>query len=280
MVCESVDERDLIERYLLGRLSDADREAFEAHAFECERCLGALETMRVLREELRRERVAAVPDPTTGSRAPWDWHPVLATAAAVLVVLMGAGGVLGWLWHVRSAERPGAVSTELKTPAAPSTSGKSAPSIPSTDAVLELARIDPPRYVPFTVRGAGDDRAGRFDRAMQDYSNGNYERAAIGLRRVLADDSEDVETNFFLGIALLMTDDVDRGIERLRVTIALGESSFRELASLDLGKVLIRKGDLAAAERELNRTITLQGSHRSEASDLLRALQALRRSSR
>jgi predicted Zn-dependent protease len=158
--------------------------------------------------------------------------------------------------------------------------GSAPPPAASSDAALALARIEPPRYLPFTMRGNEDDRARRFARAMQDYSNGDYQRAATGLRRVLADDPEDVETNFFLGIALLMTDDVDGGIERLRAAIARGDSLFRQLASLDVAKALVRKGDLAAAERELNRTITFQGSHRSEASDLLHRLQLLRRSSR
>jgi tetratricopeptide (TPR) repeat protein len=278
MVCESIEERDLIAQYLLGRLSDADRDAFEAHAFECDRCLNALETMRILQAELRRQRGAIPHEIPTVRRAPWRWKGPLAAAAAILIVTVGVG------WRLRHTLAPNSPTVRTAHPAtAPlsATPGASTPSsIASSDSILALARVEPPRYVPFTVRGSDDERARRFDRAMQDYSNGDYQRAATGLRRVLEDDSEDVEANFFLGIALLMTDDVDGAIECLRTTIAHGDSPFRQVASLDLAKALMRKRDLAASERELNRTIVLQGSHRSEASDLLRRLQLLRRSSR
>jgi len=280
MVCESIEERDLIEQYLLGRLSDADRDAFEAHAFECDRCLNALETMRILQAELRRQRATVAPEATaTVSRWPWSWQGALAAAAVILVVTLGIG------WQLRHAA-PAQNSLTART-AGPATAPTSAtprdgipPPIAPSDTVLALARIEPPRYVPLTTRGAEDERARRFDRAMQDYSSGDYQRAATGLRRVLADDSGDVETSFFLGIALLMTDDVDGAIERFRAVMARGDSSFRQVASLDLAKALMRKGDLAAAEQELNRTITLPGSHQSDASDLLQRLQLLRRSTR
>jgi hypothetical protein len=268
MICESIEERDLIEQYLLGRLSDADRDAFEAHAFECDRCLSALETVRILQAELRQQRATVGPEATAVRRWPWSWQGALAAAAAILVVALGIG------WQLRHTAGP------TTAPTSATREDRTPPPIAPSDTVLALARIEPPRYVPFTTRGAEDERARRFDRAMQDYSNGDYRRAATGLRRVLADESGDVETSFFLGIALLMTDDVDGAIERLRAVMARGDSPFRLMASLDLAKALIRKGDLAAAEQELNRTITLPGSHQSDASDLLRRLQLLRRSSR
>jgi tetratricopeptide (TPR) repeat protein len=281
MVCEGIEERGLIEQYLLGRLSRADRDAFEAHAFECDRCLTALDTMRILQVELRQQRGAIPAETTTVRRAPWRWQGPLAAAAAIVLVAVG----LGWeLRRIHPAQSSPTVRTTppmtVTAPLSGTGAGSAPPPAASSDAALALARIEPPRYLPFTMRGNEDDRARRFARAMQDYSNGDYQRAATGLRRVLADDPEDVETNFFLGIALLMTGDVDGGIERLRAAIARGDSLFRQLASLDVAKALVRKGDLAAAERELNRTITFQGSHRSEASDLLHRLQLLRRSSR
>jgi len=275
MICDGIEERELIEQYLLGRLTEADRDAFEAHAFECDRCLGALDTMRALQDELRQQRAAILPERAAGRSARrWIWPGTLAAAAAVLVVSVGVGR---WRAALPARNSPTDAAAPPAAAPAPAMPRKSAPPAASPDAVLALARIDPPRYVPFTVRGADDERSRRFGRAMQDYSNADYQRAATGLRRVLTDGSEDVETDFFLGIALLMSDEVDAAIERLRATIAHGESPFRQVASLDLAKALMRKGDLAGAERELNRTITLPGSHRSEANGLLQKLQALRR---
>jgi hypothetical protein len=48
-----VEEHDLVEAYLAGRLSDDDRDAFEAHYFACETCLERLETAEDFREGMR-----------------------------------------------------------------------------------------------------------------------------------------------------------------------------------------------------------------------------------
>jgi tetratricopeptide (TPR) repeat protein len=263
MRCEAIHDGDVIEQYLLGRLTDADREAFEAHVFECDRCLGALETTRALREELSRQRAAILTEPA-GSRPAWPW--MLAAAAALLAAAVGSRA---WLLRSGPAEEPRAVVSGAPPPVA------RAPMAPA-ESIQALAAIDPPRYVPFAVRGADDERSRRFESAMRNYVAGDYRRASIGLRRMLADDPSDVEANFFLGIALLMTDDVDGAIQRLRQTVAQGASPFQQTASFDLSKALMRKGDLDAAEQELSRTIDLPGSHGADASNLLKQLRALR----
>lgn len=48
-----VEEHDLVEAYLAGRLSEKDRDAFEAHYFDCETCLERLETANDFREGMR-----------------------------------------------------------------------------------------------------------------------------------------------------------------------------------------------------------------------------------
>ncbi len=48
-----VEEHDLVEAYLAGRLSEGDRDAFEAHYFACETCLEQLETASDFREGMR-----------------------------------------------------------------------------------------------------------------------------------------------------------------------------------------------------------------------------------
>src|SRR6185369_3119805 len=48
-----VEEHDLVESYLAERLSESEREAFEAHYFACETCLERLETANDFREGMR-----------------------------------------------------------------------------------------------------------------------------------------------------------------------------------------------------------------------------------
>ena len=38
MVCADIRDRELLERYVAGQLDGAEREAVEAHVFECDRC--------------------------------------------------------------------------------------------------------------------------------------------------------------------------------------------------------------------------------------------------
>ena len=47
------EEHDLVESYLAGRLSESERDAFEAHYFDCETCLERLETANDFREGMR-----------------------------------------------------------------------------------------------------------------------------------------------------------------------------------------------------------------------------------
>jgi hypothetical protein len=48
------EEHDLAESYLAGRLSDSERDAFEAHYFDCAACLERLETAEDFREGMLR----------------------------------------------------------------------------------------------------------------------------------------------------------------------------------------------------------------------------------
>jgi len=47
------DEHDLVEAYLAGRLNESERDAFEAHYFDCETCMERLETANDFREGMR-----------------------------------------------------------------------------------------------------------------------------------------------------------------------------------------------------------------------------------
>ncbi len=49
MDCLRVERLGVIERYLADRLDETDREAFERHFFECDRCFAALERARTVR---------------------------------------------------------------------------------------------------------------------------------------------------------------------------------------------------------------------------------------
>src|ERR1700687_5497371 len=55
MNCKEVEEREILEEYLLDRLTEPDREEFEKHYFECASCFSQLETRLAVQAELRRQ---------------------------------------------------------------------------------------------------------------------------------------------------------------------------------------------------------------------------------
>src|SRR5258707_5889760 len=88
MDCTRVATEQIAERYLLGTLTEEEKDAFESHFFECDRCFDELRTLRSLREELRRAAPSRAPASSTPRRRlpAWAW-----AAAAVLVVGIGTG---------------------------------------------------------------------------------------------------------------------------------------------------------------------------------------------
>ena len=60
MNCQEVEERDILEGYLLNRLSEAERDEFELHYFECESCVSLLQTGLTVQAELQRQSLALV----------------------------------------------------------------------------------------------------------------------------------------------------------------------------------------------------------------------------
>ena len=87
LTCARVDEEDLDLRYLTGRLSDQDAEAFEAHCFTCDRCWGLVQqgaNIRAVRSPSAPATRQAPKRPPTYRR----WVP-LALAAGLAVLAFG-----------------------------------------------------------------------------------------------------------------------------------------------------------------------------------------------
>src|SRR5262245_7810302 len=95
-------------RYLLGTLSDEERDRLEAHLFECDRCFDELHAMRAVQRELARDRPAILAEPAGRS---WTNYSGLAAAAALVVATGG--------WWITQARPP--VQTAVVQPAQPAT---------------------------------------------------------------------------------------------------------------------------------------------------------------
>src|SRR2546429_8254658 len=86
MDCKRVAAEDVAEHSLLGRLADADRDAFESPVFECDRCFDDLRTLQAVRTELQ-----SMPPTAAVAAARRGRLPVWMTAAAAVALAAGLG---------------------------------------------------------------------------------------------------------------------------------------------------------------------------------------------
>lgn len=272
MDCEQIERQEVVEDYLLGQLSEAERQAFEVHFFECADCLEQVQAFRTLQEELVRQR-AAIRAEGVGAATIWRWAWAVAAAAAVVVVSLG-------LWLRRPQVRPqpsnriaaAPISNAQEQTGTGHKTGEAASTeVPSLE---ELARLDPPHYSPAILRGPTDEATLHFRKGMNHYSKGEYAGAIGDLQSAVNLNPRAADARFFLGACHLLSGQTREAISELRETIALGETPYLEQAHFYLSKAYLRTENGAKAEKELRITIRLHGDRENQARDLLRKLEA------
>ena len=280
MDCARVAREQILESYLLGKLSDEDRDAFEEHFFECTHCFDELKTLRALREELGRPHT----NPVLRTRVFLLWGAVGAFAAAAILII-GLGLSLrehGPTAPIESAQAPttsqpssdatkspssetndpsiariesprGALrgpssapraTTITKTASQPQPKQAESRSPETTGAselaIEHLARVEPRPYDPGTVPGRVDEATERFRRGMERYVKGDFANAIEDLRLARKLDSDAPHISFFVGVTELMLGHVGAAIGSLRQTIALGDSPYLEDAHFYLAKAFLQ----------------------------------------
>jgi tetratricopeptide (TPR) repeat protein len=250
----------------MGRLDEAEREAFEDHLVACAACTEELAGLCALQGELARgrDRIEA-----EGTRRPRNPHRtwVLAVAAAVMATTIGLR-----LW-MREQPTP----FPSPTPVVPDTSPQAIPeppAAPPTVSLSDLAAFDPPPYAPVRLRGNEHDAAERFAEAMELYSRGDWNGALPGLRAASALDPEAPHMAFYHGACALLAGETGEAIRELQRTVALGDTPVLEEAEFLLAKAYLRDGDIDAARQELVKVAALDGDRREEAQDLLTQLDS------
>lgn len=246
MDCREVRQRELIEHYVVGTIDEPDREALEAHLFECDGCFREAETMQGLKGRLT-ELQHDVPRIAMKPRATFRWWWWALGAAAVVTLSVAA---LIWWTAATTPHWVAKLSPELAA----------------------LTRIDAPYYEPIRLRGATTDAQQKFRAAMERYAAGDYAAAIPGLEEAADLDPNAANISFFLGASSLLTGNLPDGIARLRHTIDLGDTPFLEEALLLAAKAEIRRGDLTSARQHLRFAIDLNGDFEDEALRLYEAL--------
>ena len=273
MDCDRVEREEIAERYLLRRLSEEDRDAFEAHYFECERCFGDVRSLEAIGEELGAtdQRLAG------GRRLAVRWMPGAAAAAVVVVMIAGASV---WLRSPSTLDRPQTTAPPSTSQAGVSEAPEAEPEAPAVDSdmsIEQLAQIEPPPFEPPVLRGAPDEATARFLKGMERYRQTDYAGTIVDLRAASELDPKAPHILFFLGVSYLISGQEIAAIDRIEATIALGDSAYLEEGHWYLAKAYLRRSDLSAAKTELRELTELRGTGNSEAGRLLAQIEALER---
>jgi tetratricopeptide (TPR) repeat protein len=259
MNCRDVEENDILESYVLDRLTDSEREAFEQHYFECDSCFAQLETGLAVREELRRLPVTQKPKRAVFFRRIEIWVPVF----AALVLMFGIG--LKW--------QTGRKQQQSKLAALPPIVSRP-PSAPPQSLVSldKLARAEAPPYYESLLRGAEDDAQSSFREAMRHYSRQDYAGSIPGLRAAVEASPQNARFHFYLGACYLLTTQTNSAIASFRRVIFLDNPAYSEAAHFYLAKAYLQNEDVSDAEEDLRATVKFGGSRAGEAQEILRQL--------
>ena len=119
--------------------------------------------------------------------------------------------------------------------------------------------------------------AGRtaFKSGMDAYVEKRYEDAVVLLQAAMKEEPRAVDTNFYLGISLLMRGKPKESVGPLQ-TAANEKSPYAQSAHFFLAKAYLQTADFARAENELQIAASMPGRRASEASSLLARVHALR----
>lgn len=268
MTCEDVRSGELVERYARQELDDAAQDAFEQHYFSCAECFSEVQTVLGVRQALAGRK-----------KRPLAWYAVGALAASLLITL----GVL-WTFqsspHTAGQNPPAAIARTPAAPVAPATPAPVTKSPPQADGpgLQLLARVDPPAYLPSTLRGPGTDGPDDMETAMQLYSSRRYREAIPALAAVVEKTSgnRQLMAELYLSICQLVARQPATATKTLNRLIQAGDSPYLEEAHFYLAKAYLQANRPGLAEQELRRTVDLHDSLERKAAQLLREVREYR----
>lgn len=261
MDCRGVEDQEILERYLLGQLSDPDREEFEQHFFACDSCFSQLQTELALQDELRQHPPHRGRASGVSLRQFWGWRLAFAFAVVALVAVI--------LWYAVPRPQPEQHAGSAPPVTTPQTSPQTQQLSTPASSLDELAKVEAPSYSPIVLRGTEDEAHQIFRKAMRHYVKNDYAGAIPGLRTAAKASPEMPSFHFYLGACYLLSGQTDRAIESFRKTASLANPTYSGPAHFYLAKAYLRKKEVPAAEQEFQTTIRLGGSNAAEAQQIL-----------
>lgn len=255
--CIGAPAREWLERYVDGSLPEAESERFENHYFDCAVCLGELQAVQALQEQLRLHPATAEPRRVRLFR----W-PMLVSFGA-----MAAALTAGYLTLHNVRQRPVATQAVVQ-PSSPAGQTAAEPAAQ----IAELADLHMPGYHESTLRGEGQDAV--FERGMKQYESGDCASAASTLARVAANNPNGLAAQFYAGACRMKTGDYTAAAALLQRVADAGDSPQQESAWYYLAQIALVRSDAPTARRDLKQVIELHGDLETQATKQLTRLDS------
>lgn len=291
MNCEYGGKPEVVELYLAGRLPDDEAARFELHYFECDTCLTSVQTGQAIQaagEQPAKSKVLSMPARAATPAGRPRWLYGLAAAAALIL-----GTFVAWRAFVTEP----APKTVLVVKTAPPAESPANPSdrlaelqpsqapTPADEELVAMNRLEAVEPLPYkgsVLRGAGEDSAELFRKAMASYTAHDYARAVRNLSAIPVgipgsgkpeEHVTDAGVQLYLGVSRLILNQNGGAIEALRRSVDYGDTPYLESAGYYLSKGLIRQKNYSEAEAQLRQTIALNGDRQNAARQLLADLE-------
>jgi hypothetical protein len=163
--CQHIEQEEMIERYLAGKLAQAEAEAFEQHYLGCQRCFDELRFHHATAIELKTKRVVS----SRKTAVAWTgWRTWAAAAAVILVGVLASVPIFYRRQNFEIVQQPAGQQDNRQ------------------EVIARLAQVEAPAYASSTLRGgAGSAALGRFQEGMKryqqrDYAGASTQRKVIG----------------------------------------------------------------------------------------------------
>lgn len=239
----SQQEFERIEGYILGLMTDAEKQSFESELEIDQNLRARYEDIKVLlqevelaslkdtMEEFHAELKTSTPVIPIISKKSFVWKP-LAVAASLLFLL----AITLWIFLGNTTENE----------------------------KLYRAYYQPD---PGMVTAMGLQSNYEFDRGMVDYKTGDYPAAIARWEKLLSEKPDNDTLNYFLGSAFLAIGDTEHGKSYLEKATQFESGVFQKEAYWYLGLTLVKSGNTEEAIKYL------QNSGRKEAAEIIGKLK-------
>jgi len=279
MRCDGGPAEELAEQYLMGGLTEKEREHFEEHYFSCAACHEYLLRLKEIQSELGRDagsQAAARPMRIVarGSMAkavPFRLVAFGALAAMILmaVVLTELAGRQGGR-HREAAQTP---ANSLPVDGTSVANAKKETGAAHDDAhsrqveMAALADLALPGYHAPQLRGAetSDAQHAAFAAGMERYVAGDCTGAIEELNQVHDDAANGVAANLYAGLCQFKRKRLAEAQTSLEKVVAAGDTPQLEAADYYMAQTMLLRSDAAGGSRWLSKTIALHGDYEERA---------------